>query len=324
MIDAAIYGLGQWGQALVRSVQGNSGKIRFVAGVTRNAAAHGDFVKETGLALQEDYAAVLSDPAVDAVVLATPHSRHAEQVRQAAAAGKHVMVEKPFTLSKASALEAESACRRAGKVLAVGFNRRFLPAFQEMKSIIAAGGIGNILHLEAQFSGPSGYRRPPGTWRSERAENPAGGMTPRGIHVLDMMIHLCGEVESAFARSDRREVRIDTDDTTSALFRFRSGITGYLSTLMATGEFLRLHAFGSQGWLEMRGENSLTLSDLDRVVWTKEFEPAQTLKAELEAFADAVSGGAPFPVAPAEAIHGIAVLEAILKSATSGVEVPVD
>ncbi len=323
MIDAAIYGLGNWGETLVRSVQGKSGRIRVVAGVSRDPAAHAAFAAELGLVLGADYAAVLADPGVGAVLLATPHSLHGGQIEQAAAAGKHVFVEKPLTLTRAAAERAVEACRRAGVVLAVGQNRRFLPAVGKIEQVLAAGEIGELLHVEAQFSGPSGYRREAGSWRAERAENPAGGMAPRGIHALDLLIHLCGPVQSAFARSERRAVTIDQDDTTSALLKFEGGMTGYLSTLMATGEYWRLHLFGSKGWLEMRGEHSLALSDLDQVLWREDFEETDTVRAELEAFADAVAGGAPYPVPLEESIHGIAVLEAIVASADSGKEVPV-
>lgn len=318
MIHAAIYGLGGWGKTLVNAVQGKSGKIRFVAGVARSVENHKDYGNEMGISLSDDYEAVLRDPAIDAVVLTTPHSLHADHVRLAAAAGKHVFVEKPLTLTKASAVEAMQACHKAGVVLAVGFNRRFLPSFKDMNMLINEGRIGNILHVEGQFSGPSGYRRQPGSWRAERAENPVGGMTARGIHALDIMINLCGEIASVQAMSDRREISIDTDDTTSMLLRFRNGVTGYLGTIMATGNFWRVHVFGSKGWIEMHGEASLTLSDLDGVTDSRQYDPIDLERAELENFTDAVERGIPFAVSTPESVHGISVLETIVESARSG------
>src|SRR5262249_24667174 len=103
MVRAAILGLGRWGRSLVNSVQGKSRDITFVAAHARPRATVEDFCRDKGLAFVDSYAKILADPAIDAVVLATPHSQHGEQVRQAAAAGKHIFVEKPMTLELASA-----------------------------------------------------------------------------------------------------------------------------------------------------------------------------------------------------------------------------
>jgi len=318
MINAAIYGLGRWGRTLVRSVQGKSDAIRFVAGVARTPGSHRDFADEMGFPVGADYAAVLADPAVDAVVLATPNSHHAAQVTQAAAAGKHVQVEKPFTLSRESAAAAARACEEAGVTLAVAFNRRFRPAIVDLKRMVADGRIGEALHVECQFSGPTFLRTPADSWRALRAENPAGGMSPRGIHSLDLMIDAFGEIAEVCAASDRRAVALEVDDTTSMLFRFAGGMTGYLSTILATGEYWRVHVSGTQGWIEMRTDHRLIVSDLDNVVEDISYEPFDIERAELEAFARAAEGGPPFPVTAAQAIHSVAVHQAIARSALEG------
>src|SRR5262245_66162834 len=125
MVRAAIVGLGRWGRSLVASVQGKSDSIRFAAAHTRTRATAEEFCRQHDLPLLGSFDAVLTDPAIDAVVLATPHSQHEAQVRAAAAAGKHVFVEKPITLNRKSADAVVAAARRAGIVLAVGFTRRF-------------------------------------------------------------------------------------------------------------------------------------------------------------------------------------------------------
>src|SRR4051794_19427714 len=105
MLRTAIVGLGWWGKMLVNSAQGK-GDVQFVVGQTRTRSTAEQFCREKGITLVETYEEVLADSTVQAVVLATPHSRHGDQVRQAAAAGKHVFSEKPFTLT---AQDAESA-----------------------------------------------------------------------------------------------------------------------------------------------------------------------------------------------------------------------
>ena len=323
MINAAIYGVGRWGQNLVKAVQGKSDNIKFVVGIARTPDKYVDFGAEMGFPIGGDYDAALNDENVDAVVLATVHSHHVEQIKLAAGAGKHVFCEKPLALTKDTAEEAAQVCASAGVILGVGFGRRFLPSFTDMKQLISDGVIGDILHVESMHSGPTGYRTPPDIWRATRAENPAGGMAARGIHNLDLMIDLCGEVSSAYAMSDRRAIENNMDDTTSMLFELKNGITGYLSTIFATGNIWRIFVMGTKGWLEMRGEHCLVVSDLDKVTETRDYDEADILKAELEAFADACSGGNAYPVSVDQVVHGIAVLEAVDKSAKLGTKVDV-
>jgi predicted dehydrogenase len=323
MLRAAVYGFGWWGKRLVESVQGKSAKIAFVKGVTRDTAARREFGEKAGIALTTRYEDVLEDPGVDAVVLATPHSQHHDQVVQAAAAGKHVYVEKPITLNAASARSAIRACRNAGVTLGMGFGRRYLPAYLEMMRRIRAGDIGQVLHIEGHNGGSGGYRHHGGSWRGRREESPAGSMTARGIHMLDAMLPIAGLVKTVYAYSERRVVQADVDDTTAMLLRFASGVTGYLGTMFASGEYRRLHVFGSKGWLEMRGETVLAARGLTGEVTLTEFAVNDREQAVLEAFADAAAGGEPFAVSDEQAINGIAVLEAIVASAAGGAPVEI-
>src|SRR6185436_15351760 len=183
------------------------------------------------------------------------------------------------------------ACRSAGVTLGVGFNRRHAPAFVEMMRRIRAGEIGDVLHIEAAHSGPMGYNLVATSWRSTREEAPAGGMTARGIHTLDAMIQIAGLVTSVYAFSDKRKhpPEITMDDTTTMLLKFAGGATGYLSTIFVTGELWRVHVFGSKGWLESRGDTELVARGLEGPVNRIPLEAVSKEKAELEAFADAVS-----------------------------------
>ena len=120
MLRMAIVGMGSWGQALVESVQGKSEHLKFTAGYTRTAAKAADFCREHGIRQAASYEEILADRNIDGVLLATPNSQHSQQVVQAAAAGKHVFCEKPFTLNAAAARTAIEAARKAGIVLGVG------------------------------------------------------------------------------------------------------------------------------------------------------------------------------------------------------------
>jgi predicted dehydrogenase len=324
MLRTAICGAGNWGARLIESVQGKSDKIAFSAVVTRNPTARKPLADRFGLALFASYAEVLADPTIDAIVLATPHSRHAAEIIAAAKARKHVFVEKPFTLNRGDAQAAIEACRAAGITLHVGFNRCYAPAYVDMTRRIDAGEIGNVRHIEGQFSGPPSYQIEPDNWRSNRVESPGGSMTARGVHVIDSMVRIAGLVKTVFAFSTRLQLTIDVDDTTSCLLRFAGGATGYLGTLHAASQFYRIHAFGSKGALEMRGDTELIASDLDGNTRRLTFDVVDKERAELEAFADAVAGGAEFVIAPDAIINTVAATEAVVESARSGKAVTID
>jgi predicted dehydrogenase len=321
MLNVAIVGLGRWGQRLVDAVQTSaSAKLRFTHAVTRTPDKVREYCSARGLCVCDDLARVLADPEVGAVILATPHSQHADQIAAAARTGKHVFVEKPFTLDAASARAAAQACRDAGIILAPAHNRRFLPALAEMKRIVAAGELGEILHLDGNFSGRAGLDYRPGMWRATQAESPAGGMTAMGIHVIDAFIHLAGPVTAVRCESQRRVLSVDMDDTTTAFARFASGATGCITTLTATGWAFRVQVFGTRGWLQLLGHQTLEICDLEGKVRRIEYPQVNIERAELEAFADAVAGAAAYPVPVEDAVHGVAVMEAAIRSARDGGE----
>ncbi len=322
MINAAIVGLGLWGCHLVRSVHDASERIRFTRAAERRSSDTAAFAARHALRLG-DYDEILTDPTVDAIVIANTNSLHGEYARRAAHAGKHVFVEKPMALNARDARATVEACRRAGVVLTVGFNWRFHPASIELKRLADTSALGTILHVEGNYSGPSGYRRPPGHWRLSQAENPAGGVAARGIHVIDAMIHMCGRIGSVYARSHRRVLDAELDDTTSALFEFGAGMTGQLATMLATAEFWRLHVFGATGWAKMECAEHLPLSTLttcsvDRELRVVTYPASSIEKSELEAFAASIEGRNSAAAAVDDAVHGIEVWEAIQTSVAAG------
>ena len=323
MIRAAIVGLGRWGQNLVECTQGKSEKVRFTAGVARTRATVAPFADRHGISLRADYAAALADPGIDAVVLATPHTQHADQIIAAAGAGKHVFTEKPFALTTASAEAAARECATAGRVLAVGFNWRYQPALQEIRRMLEDGRLGRLLHIEGNFNGPSVYRFPREHWRQQREEGPAGGMTGRGVHVVDAMLYLAGRIASVSAQSERLALDYGLDDTTSILFRYANGATGYLGTVIATAECWRLQVFGSKGWAVVGSIPhlhtwSLTTCMVNAQPTVIDYAQQSTERAELDGFADAIERGIPYACPPEDAVHGVAVLEAIVASTRSG------
>ena len=130
MLNTAIVGLGWWGKTLVKSAHDFRRAVGFVRGVTLEPETVRDFAVEHQIALGTSLDEVLADKSIQAVILATPHTKHRAQVEAIAAAGKHIYCEKPFALSKADAQAALDACRRAGIVIGVGHHFRLMPSMR--------------------------------------------------------------------------------------------------------------------------------------------------------------------------------------------------
>jgi predicted dehydrogenase len=322
MIDAGIVGLGRWGKAIVEAVQGRSQKLRFVRGVSKEPESVRAFAAAKGFELSTDFADVVRDPGIRAVVLATPHSLHVDQIVVVAGAGKPVWCEKPLALTHRQAARAVAACRAANVVLGLGNNKRFFPSMLELKTIVADGTLGEILHLEGHFCNEHSTRVM-GGWRDNPAESPGGGMTGAGLHILDAFVNLAGPVRQVDARLFRQKPPPDPRDAAAVLVEFASGATGLMATVRAGPAYWRVQVFGSKGWAEARDETTLTVATMGRQPETKQFPSVDSLAVLLEKFAEAVDGGAPFPVSPAQMLDTVGAFEAIIASIELRRPVPV-
>ena len=321
MLTVAIVGTGWWGTELGKAAAALPGIIELAGCTSLNGRDSEAFCAAFGGKVYASYDDILADSRVQAVVLATPHSTHWEQIVRAAKADKHVFCEKPLTLDVETAKKAIQACAECGVVLAVGHNRRFLPGARHMKALVDAGELGTVLHVEASYAGNGAFSRPPTHWRSKRAEMPCGGLAPMALHVVDTLTWILGPIERVCCVSKRQVSPVDIDDTCASLFEMKSGATGFLSSLMAGPMASRLRICGSKASLEARSNwTELTLTPLDatqpetRLAYSGD----DTLKQEFTALDAAVAGRAPYPVRPEQALANVAVMEAMLKSATSG------
>jgi predicted dehydrogenase len=315
-IRAAIVGLGRWGRQLAEAAAGHA-RLKIVRAVEPELENARGFCAEHGLELTDSLDAVLADSSIDAVLLATPHSLHPAQVVACAAARKHVFCEKPLALRRADAARMFDACRDADVTLAVGHNRRFWPAMAALRDTVAGGELGAILHIEGHNSNENSQNITAG-WRLSPEESPGGGLTGAGLHVLDAFVSLLGPVRRVYARLNSREQGPPPLDTAMLAIDFASGVTGTLATVRATPLYWRVHVFGSKGSAEVLDEGTMILRKSGSKPKQITYPAIDVLRAELDAFADAIDNKRAFPVPEADVLATLAAFEAALRSMQSG------
>ena len=178
------------------------------------------FCANNGLTLAASYDAALARADVDAVILATPHSLHPEQIDRGAAARKHIFCEKPLALTKADAERAVRLCREAGLVLGMGHERRFEPPIVDILQKASGGHLGRILQIEANFSHDKFMTLNKSNWRLDPQEAPVAGMTATGIHLTDLSVKLLGAAYDVRVSCETLASDFRQGDTFSAHVRF--------------------------------------------------------------------------------------------------------
>jgi len=254
MINAAVIGLGRWGKNIVESAQGKSKRLHFIRGVSKEPELVADFAAAKGFELSTDFDEAIADRRVQAVFL---HSLHVEQISKVAALGKPVWSEKPLALTRGEAARAVEATKKAGVVFALGNNKRCFSSMRELKRLVADGTIGEVLHIEGNFTNEHSTRVL-GGWRDDPRESPGGGMTGAGLHLIDAFVNLAGPIAKVDARVFKQKAPPDPRDSAAALVDFESGATGVLATVRAAPAYWRVMVFGTKGWAEARDETVLT------------------------------------------------------------------
>ncbi len=319
MLNTAFVGVGWWGTVLAESAAKFPDRIRICGAVSTDTDDLKRFNARFGGVGYSGFDQMLSDPDIQAVFLATPHSSHYDQICAAAASGKHVFVEKPMALTTADAQQAAQACKNAGVVLAVGHNRRFMAAATALKSILEGKELGFVLHAEAHFSADSAMHYQADEWRAQRHEAPGGSLASLGIHMIDTLTWLFGPITRVACLSKRKVLCVDIDDTTCALIEFDSGLTAYLGTLFATPLVSQLRVSGTLGNVVVEQDFCcLTKTTSDGQQQAIPLDDTDSVVEEIKAFANSCTSGSPYPVTPRQAAHNVAVMCAMLQSSEFG------
>jgi len=228
-LDGGDYNGVAWWQA---NAIKNMPEVAITACSSRTEANREAFAKEYDAKPFADYHELLAWDGVDAVSICTPSGTHADIAIDAAKAGKHVLTEKPIDvrLDKADAMIA--ACRDAGVKLQVVFPRRLAPGIPAAKKALDEGAIGTLVLAAARcqrwrkqdYFADSSWR---GTWWGDGG----GAMMNQGIHIIDLLVHLMGDVDSVTAKCDTMGHDIEVEDVAVVLLKFKNGAYG---TIYAT------------------------------------------------------------------------------------------
>jgi predicted dehydrogenase len=319
-LNLAIVGLGWWGKTMIGMLKDSA--IVKVALAVDVVPAAGEWAKSQGLEFTSDFNAALADPNIGGVVLCTPHTMHTQQILAAAKAKKHVFCEKPLALTRRDAVISVEACKAAGVVLGVGHEHRFKQVTTDILKMVRSGELGTIQTTEATLTFDL---RPlaADNWRVQKSEAPGGtSMTALAVHGLDLCIAVNGPAESVVANMSSLITPHD-NETLGVLIKFKSGANAVICSMFGPPFSIRFAVLGSKGFVEVHDKAHpmapegwlFTKCMTGGRPETVEYPAMSMVRANLEAFADAAAGRAPYPITGEEMVANIAAFEAICKAA---------
>ncbi len=315
-VRLGLVGLGWWGGELAAAAR-RSGVAEVVACHARTESSREDFARRAGCRAAGSWQELLEADDVEGLMLATPHTIHADQVCEAAAAGKHVLVEKPFTLTVEEGRRAVAAADGAGTVLMVGYQRRRQAANRRIRRMLDDGELGTVLLASSVFNVSHGY---PDTWRASESETPLGGMTGLGVHMIDTYHYLLGPIAvvSAFSRSVLPDQPLD--HATGLMFEFESGAVGTLLTTHFVPGAVEVTVHGTSGVATNRGDGASLLVQSRGDSGPAEVDLAvnDPLVDQVAAFAASIRRGAPVETDGRVGLAVTEVFQAAVASARRG------
>lgn len=323
-VGLGLIGLGWWGGELARATE-KGDVARVVSCFARSDDSRDEFATIHGCRPASSLDELLSDPEVEAVLIATSHQSHRDLVERAASAGKHIFVEKPLTTTVADGRACVDAASAADVLLQVGHQRRRTAANRRIKAMLENGEIGDVETVIAHQSVPNGFKMAEDAWRWSPEQSPLGSMTSLGVHKIDTMHYLVGPIArvSTFTRPGRER---PIDEATVLAFEFENGALATLTTSFFTPVVNEIAVFGTLAAVyNTAGGSKLSMQSRDEPAAVNvELTPVDPVVDEIVGFARAIRGEGPVEPDGATALAVVAVLEAAVKSASSGCAVDVE
>ncbi len=300
------------------------GSIELKACYCRTPASRQAFAEEFGCTACETYLEMVEREDLEAVLIASPNHNHLEHAYEAASRGKHVFVEKPITNALEEAREMISLCERAGVKLAVGHNSRFFGSYTKLHELITGGRIGQPVAVECHLGASNAFAMKPGDWKWSSGTCPGLPLIQMGIHPLDSMRTILGEVASVSAHFENVLLNMGAPDLTAMIMEFESGVTATMINSYIHNDYYSVW-HGSEGILRyMHWPDEGRIERLDRMGHVDEsdhwisFEKVNSLAFELEDFRRAVREGSEPIVNGEEGLKSLLPVVAAVDSARSG------
>lgn len=230
----AIVGLGMAVTPHARGLVDLASEVEVAYAFSPSEARRKAFAEKFAFPTCESLDTILKDTSVDAVAVYTPANTHRDIGLACAHAGKHVLMEKPLDITTARAIELVEGCRTAGVTMGVVLQHRFRPAGVRLVEILAAGELGRIVGCSAAIRlwRPQSYYDEPG--RGSFARDGGGVLISQGIHTLDLMLSLAGQVDTVTGFAATTPVHtMETEDMVCAAIRFDNGAVGTIDATTA-------------------------------------------------------------------------------------------
>jgi len=243
-MKVACIGMGWWSDVLADAIK-RSGKLSIAGCYSRSEDKREKFAAKYGCRAFPSYEALLAERSIEAIINTTPNAAHLETTRAAAAAGKHVFLDKPIANTVADARAITQACRRAKVVLALGYQRRRESHFRWIKQRI--GEFGKLVNAEANISRDRLGQIDLNSWRYSAEGMPGGVMLQIGIHYTDVLEYLLGPVKAVSGRVARLVLPGDNPDVASLVLEHESGALSTLNASYASAsEYYLMNIYGKE------------------------------------------------------------------------------
>jgi predicted dehydrogenase len=323
-LRVAVIGMGWWSDVLADAMK-RSGKLKIIACYSRSEQKREAFAAKYGCRAAPSYEAILGDPEIEAVVNTTPNDAHLETTRAAADAGKHVFLDKPIANTVSDGRKITEICRKAGVVLALGYQRRRESQFRWIKRQIDDGLFGKLVNAEANISRDRLGKIDLSSWRYQADGMPGGVMLQIGIHYTDVLAYLIGPIKAVSGQFMRLVLPGDNPDVASLVLEHENGALSTLNASYASAsEFYLMNIYGKDATAYYdRHQGLRVLKRGDERPVNVPVTNNDTLVEELEEFAAAVQGGLRPEVGGDYATTSLAVVRAGILSAREGRRVEV-
>src|SRR6266403_1165291 len=316
--------MGWWSDVLADAIQ-RSGKLEIHSCYTRSEEKRKNFAAKYRCRPAASYEAMLTDPEIEAIINPTPNDVHLETARAAAGAGKHVFLDKPIANTVSEGRAITEACRKAGVVLALGYQRRRESHFRWIRQQIDAGVFGKLVNAEANISRDRLGKIDLSSWRYQAAGMPGGVMLQIGIHYTDVLTYLMGPVKAVRGQFAQLVLPGDNPDVASLILEHESGALSTLNASYASAsEYYLMNIYGKDAtaYYDLHGGLRLLKRGEDKPVAVSTAKN-DTFVEELEEFAAAARGQGRHEVGGEYATISLAVVRAGILSAREGRRVEV-